>query len=417
MNPKPYVRGCILLIALLLLGAAASAREARPAPSAETRKAQAVGRWAFERLNAAHAALEQEKYDEAESALAPMRTRKNLTDQEQALMWQALAYVHSARDQHDAAAEAFEQSLAAGGLPPEAALNITYNLAQLYVILERYERAVELFDVWFAATARPQASAHYMFAIAAMQLEQFAKALTHAEQAVAKSKTPRESYLQLSLALYFELKNYPKAAATLSELAAHFPKKIYWKQLSAVHAELDDNPKALATLEIAYFQGLLDEESELLNLAQLYLYNDLPAAAAKVMDEALAAGTVEGDAVAWQILADSWLQARERDKARAPLERAAELSSDGGLYVRLAQLHLGDEEWAAARRALQRALEKGGLRNPGQVQLLLGIAHAGERHWTEAERAFATAARHPETERTANAWIANLEREKALADS
>lgn len=405
----------VALTVAAALASSALARDPRPTPSTETRKAQAVSRWAFERLHAAHFALEQEKFDEAEQALQPMLSRNNLSDQEKALMWQALAYVHSAREDHEKAVDAFENSLASGGLPNEAALVITYNLAQLCVILERYERAVELFDLWFAEAARPNAGAHYMYAIAAMQIEQFPKAIAHAEQAVEKSKAPRESYLQLLLALYFEVKDYTKAAGVLSQLAANFPKKIYWKQLSAVHAELGDNAKALATLEIAYLQGLLDEEGELLNLAQLYLYNDLPAQAATVMDEALAAGTVDGDAVAWQILADSWLQARERDKARAPLERAAELSTDGQLYVRLAQIHLGDEEWAAARRALARAMEKGGLRNSGQIQLLLGIAHTGEQHWSEAECAFQAAMRHPDAERMATAWLANLEREQVLA--
>lgn len=409
---RPLLSAFVLLA---LLATAAYGRDPRPTPNTETRKAQAVGRWAFERLNAAHEALEQEKYEEAETALAPMLARKNLTDQERALMWQALAYVHSARDDHELAAEAFERSLEAGGLPPEAVLNITYNLAQLHVILENYERAVELFDAWFAQAARPNAGAHYMFAIAAMQIEQFDKAITHAEQAVAKSKAPRESYLQLLLALYFETKDYPKAVGVLSELSANFPKKIYWKQLSAVYAELEDNAKALATLEIAYFQGMLDEEGELLNLAQLYLYNDLPIRAAAVMDEALRAGRVDGDAVAWQILADSWLQARERERARAPLERAAELADNGQLYLRLGQLHLGEEDWPAARRSLNRALEKGGLPNPGLAHLLLGIAHAGELRWDDAERAFETASRFPDTERMASAWIANLEREKALA--
>jgi len=392
------------------------AREPRPTPSTQTRKAQAVSHWAYEKLDAAHKLLEEQKYAEVLAVLGEMERRRNLSDQEQALMWQTYGYVYSAQEQYEQAVESFEKCLAASGLEPAVAMNIKYNLAQLCVILEKYERAVELFEQWFAEADKPNASAHYMFAIAYMQSGAFPKAIPQAEQAVAKSKEPKESYLGLLLSLYFETKAYAKAVPVLEQLVESFPKEVYWKQLSAVHAELGDNKRALAALEMAHFLGYLDQEGELLNLAQLYLYNDVPYRAAQVVEQALAAGKVEGDAVSWQILADSWLQARERDKALEPLAKAAELANDGNLYVRLGQLYLGEEQWSAARSALQKALQKGGARNPGQVHLLIGIAYASEQQWDAAERAFNQAAGFKDAEKMATAWIANLEREKAVAE-
>ena len=398
-----------------LAASAVEAREPRPTPATQTRKAQAVSRWAFEKLDAAHKLLEQEKYVDVLAVLEDMQRRRGLSDQEQALMWQTYGYVYSSQENYEKAVEAFEKCLDAGGLEPAVVQNITYNMAQLYVILENYDRAIELFEQWFAQAEQPNAGAHYMFAIAYMQKDAFAKAIPHAEQAVAKSPSPKESHLGLLLALYFETKDYAKAVPVLETLVENFPKETYWKQLSALYTERGDNKKALGALELAYFQGYIDEENELLNLAQLYLYNDVPYRAAQIVEEALASGKVEGDATSWQILADSWLQAREREKALEPLSRAAELAEDGNLYVRLGQLHLGEEQWPAARSALQKALQKGGVRNPGQVHLLLGIAYASERQWDAAERSFKTAAGYADAERMATAWIANLEREKALA--
>lgn len=404
-----------LALALSLQPAPAAGREPRPTPNTQTRKAQAVSRWAFEKLDAAHKLLEQEKYDEVLAVLGDMQERRGLSEQEQALMWQTFGYVYSAQEQYAKAVDAFEKCLAAGGLEPAVVQNVTYNMAQLYVILENYDRAIELFEAWFAAAEKPNAGAHYMLAIAYMQKNLFEKAIPQAEQAVAKSSTPKESYLSLLLSLYFETKNYAKALPVLETLVEHFPKEVYWKQLSALYAEAGDNKRALGALELAYFQGYVDEESEILNLAQLYLYNDVPYSAAQIVEKALADGKVAGDAAAWQILADSWLQARERDKALEPMAKAAELAGDGNLYVRLAQLHLGEEQWSAARAALQKALQKGKLRNTGQAHLLLGIAWASERNWDAAERSFRTAAGFKESEAMATAWLANLEREKALA--
>ena len=412
-------KGLTALVTLALAGLVtaepALARDPRPTPNTQTRKAQAVSRWAFEKLDAAHKLLEAEKFAEVIEVLEDMKRRRNLSDQERALMWQTYGYVYSSQEKYEEAVAAFEECLQAGGLEPAVVLNLTYNMAQLYVILEKYERAIELFGDWFAATEKPNAGAHYMFAIAYLQTEQFANAIPHAEQAVAKAKAPKESYLTLVLSLYFESKQYAKAVPVLESLVETFPKEVYWKQLSAVHAELGDNERALAALEMAYFQGYLDSEGELLNLAQLYLYNEVPYRAAQIVEEALAAGKVEGDAVSWQILADSWLQARERDKALEPLAKAAELAKDGNLYVRLGQLYLGEERWAQAREALRQGLRKGDVRNPGTVHLLLGIAYANDQQWEAAQRSFETAQGYKDAERMASAWLTNLEREKALA--
>lgn len=407
------ILGLIGLCVVLALPAAG--REPRPTPNTKTRKAQAVGKWAFERLDRAHKALEKQNYAEVLTTLEEMKRRKKLTDQERALMWQTFGYAYSAQEKYLQAVEAFENCLEAGGLDPAVEQNITYNLAQIYVILEKYKRAVELFEQWFAVTEKPSAGAHYMFAIAYMRSEQFEKAIPQAEKAIAKSSKVKETYLQMALSLYFETKKYAKAASVLERLAAHFPKKVYWTQLSAVYSELGKQKKAMTAMELAYLQGLLTKESELLNLAQLYLYNDLPYKAANVMEKALAEGAVQGDASAWQILADSWLQAREREKAMAPLRKAAELSDNGRLYVRLGQLHLGEEEWRQARAAIRKGMQKGGLRDVGQAHLLAGIAYAGERNWEGAERSFEAAKGYKSSQRMAEGWLANLEREKLLA--
>ena len=48
------------------------------------------------------------------------------------------------------AAAAFEKALGGEGLPELTRKNVVYNLAQLYVMLERYDDAIRLFTQWFA---------------------------------------------------------------------------------------------------------------------------------------------------------------------------------------------------------------------------------------------------------------------------
>jgi hypothetical protein len=69
------------------------------------------------------------------------------------------------------------------------------------------------------------------------------------------------------------------------------------------------------------------------------------------------------------------------------------------------------EEWAEAASALRNALDKGGVENVGNVQLLLGIACYNEKKLQEARSWFASAERHAKTREQAQTWIEHIDRE------
>jgi tetratricopeptide (TPR) repeat protein len=397
--------------ALLLSPAGDACAEGREKPKPRTRQVQALGEWAFRKLSAAQRQLADEEYAACLATLDDMKRREALGDHERALMWQTYAYVYAAQERYREAAGAFEQCLALHALPEGARLDTQYNLAQLYVVLEEFGTAVELFGTWIAVVETPAPGAHYMYALAAAQHGQQDLAVAQALLAVTKAAEPKEAWLQLLLSLYLQRTAYREAVGVLERLVERFPRKAYWTQLSAVYSELGEHRKALAALEIAYGQGMLTEGRELVTLAQLYLYNEIPYKAAQVLEAGLAREAIASDAEAWELLATSWLSARERRKAIDPLERAARLSESGELYARLANVHLDQEDYAAARSSLASALRKGKLKDPGNTQLLLGIASATDEQWDEAKRAFEAAAGYGRTREAAERWLEHLERE------
>src|SRR5262245_13988832 len=340
----------------------------------ETKKVQAVGEWAYKRLNAAHEALAKSKHGEALQALEEMKGNSHLNDHEKALMWQTYGYIYASQEKYKQATEAFEKCLESGALPDAAQFDTQYNLAQLYVMLERFADAVRVFQDWFAKAQNPSAEAHYVYAVALYQKGDKRTALQQGELALQKATKPQESWLQLVLSLYIENQQYPKAIEVSEALVANFPKKSYWLQLSAVYSQVDDYKRALAALALANTQGMLTDDRELTHLAQLYLYNEIPYDAARLLDDGLASGKVEGTAQSWRLLSEAWVNARERTKAEKPLEQAASKSGDGELYVRLAQIQFEREDWGGVRKSLRHALEKGKLFDPGGAHLLLGIA-------------------------------------------
>jgi tetratricopeptide (TPR) repeat protein len=216
------------------------------------------------------------------------------------------------------------------------------------------------------------------------------------------------------LSLHFQLQQYRDATEVLKKLIVSFPKKSYWMQLAAAYTELDDKKKALATMELAEDQGFLQSENEVRNLIQLYLYNDVPYQAARTIEKAIADGRLPNNAKNQEMLANTWLHAREREKAIGPLERAAEMSGDGNLYVRLGQVHIAEERWGPARAALAKALGKGGVRDAGNVHLMLGIANASESRWDEAKKAFSAARKYDNSATSAGQWLAHIEEELTL---
>jgi tetratricopeptide (TPR) repeat protein len=239
-----------------------------------------------------------------------------------------------------------------------------------------------------------------------VQQEKYAEAALPARLAVEKSPQPKESWLQLLVAIYGNLKDYPNVAATLEKLVNVAPgKKLYWMQLAAVQNHLERDAKALATLQLAHRAELLDEDDDLRQLARLLYLNRLPFECAEVVEESIAKNAVAADADAYQLLANCYLAARESDEALAPLARAAELSPDGDMDLLLGQLRLQREEYAAALEALEQALAKAKPEKRGQVQLLIGVAQLGAERFDEAERSFRAAQGDEKVRRAAESYL------------
>jgi tetratricopeptide (TPR) repeat protein len=245
------------------------------------------------------------------------------------------------------------------------------------------------------------------------QLEDLDAALLPAKKAVEIAGTPQQAWLQLLLAIHLTKKDYAAATPVALDLITHYPNcgKGYWLQLSALYGVQGDNEHALGVLELAYQKGLLTEDRDLRRLLQLMLVRGIPHRAALILEKEMAEKHLQEDAEAFELLSNSWILAREVPKAEEPLARAAELARKGDLFLRLAQVHMMQEEWQEAAVALHEALAKGGLQDRGSVQLLLGIAYYNERKLQEARSWFARAHQSEGTRKYAETWLEHIDQE------
>ncbi len=287
-------------------------------------------------------------------------------------------------------------------------------VGQLQTMMERYDDAIVTLEDWISRVESPAPSSYYTLAVTYYQAGRTVDALAPAKKAVDLSvDTPNEPWYRLLLSLYLEQNKYDEALALLDDIILAYPKKVYWTQLAALYSQKDDMARSLAAQQLAHGEGFVDDDRGLTRLAQMNMVEGMPHRGAEIMKKGLADGTIEPTKMAYQTYSDTLLQAREWELAADPLAKAAALAEDGALYVRLAQVNLQIGDWGEARKALDKAFDKGDLADEGQAHILYGIAAFNDRAWNAAERAFTRAQGYEGSRETAGKWKDYLDREKA----
>jgi tetratricopeptide (TPR) repeat protein len=404
-------RACIFLLTLVFaLGVVGSAEAARKKKKDDKDKGKnfTVTEQMHKRLSAAHEALEAEQYKEAAVILKELEKRaKRLNPYERSLIYQMLGMTEASQEKYEQALVYFEKCLLEEALPHGAIVSTRFTIAQLYMATEEFEKAVKALEKWFKEVETPNANAYYLLAAAYYQLDEVKKAIVPAEKAIKIAKKPKPPWLQLLVGLYYETKQYPKAVKPLETLIMIDPKKSYWTQLSSLYAHLEQEEKSLAVMQLAYAQDYLAKNNDLRALAQLYLYHALPYRAGLVLEKAREDGFIEENASYWEMLANSWLLARELDRALEPLQTGAEISEKGDLYARLGQLYLEREQWKDGAQALKSAIEKGKLQDEFTTHLLLAISFYHQKQYSSSTRHLKVA-RNSKTEsvsKSASQWL------------
>ena len=360
----------------------------------------------YKRLTKVEKLISKKSYQQAEQKLNAILTDVKQGSYEQAAVLRSLSSVYALKGQYNKAAAALSRAIALKVLPKNQHQHAILNLGQLYMAQEQYSKAVKTLEPWLAINPVPDLQIHVLLANAYAQLKHYRKALPHIKKAIAKSKKPEESWYQLNLALYFELENYSSAAGVLKTLIRLYPdKKSYWNQLSSVYQQLKQYKKAVSIKHLAYKKGFIDTEKGILELTNLFLYIGSPYKAAKLLKDGFEHKRIKPNSKNWETLANAWTMAKEFDNAIIALEKASKLNDKGSLSQQLGQIYVEQEQWSLATTALQKAINKGGLRNTGATYLLLGMSHYELNHTQQAKKNFLKAAQYSKNKKAAMQWL------------
>lgn len=370
----------------------------------------------FKAMDEIHTMIEAEAYDQAAAELDELFENRRLSAFERAMVWRSRGYLAIQRDRLDAAIQAFEEALALEVIEPSAANEMRFNLGQLQLAQDRPEEALVWLEQWRGLVERPTGQAMITLAYAYAQLDRHAEALEAAQAALALDPPGQSSWYSLASAMQMSLEDYAAAAEMLQTAVLYFPsEEELWLRLATVYVEQDQYDRALAVAQLAAERGMIDEDGEHTFLTQLYLNSNLPFAGAEQLSRAIAEEEVEPELDDLELLSSAYVMARERDKAIPPLTEAAEMAEDGELYVRGGQYLMADQRWPEAAEKFRAALDKGGLDDPAEVQLSLGVALIEAGQYDDARQALEQAAEDEEQVERVQGLLAELKDREARA--
>ena len=416
---------CLAVIVGVLAFGNASAQERateEDRAKTKTKQAQAVSKEVYERIQKAQEMVDEKNYQGALKLLNNLYNPDKLTEYEQANVLNYLGFVYYNMDDVGNAIRTYERMLAIPTLEEQMAKQTTYTVAQLLTMQEQYAKALSMLNRWFTLETNPAPEPFILKAQILYNLDRFADMIEPIETAMdvarKREKPVKEDWYNLLNFAYFQQENYTKVRDIQKVLLENWPKARYWKSLAGAFTELGEDEKLIYAYDAAHTQGMLTKDTEFVTMAQLYLQAEVPYKAGKLLQEKMDAGIVPKIEKNYRLLSQAWTLAQEDDKAIPALQEAARLADHGELDQRLANAYLNTGNYAECVKSANNAVRKGGLKNPDNMQISLGMCLYNLKRYADAKAAFRNAAKTARSRRTSDQWIrvidADLERNRQI---
>ncbi len=350
----------------------------------------------------------------------------SLNSYERAMLYNFYGFMYYANDDIALAVDSFNKVIAETAIPDSLIISTLYSLAQLSMQQQHYKEALAYLTQWREINAKELTSSQEMlFAQVYYQDKDFVNSLNHSEMAIrlieAKNKVPKENWLTLQRATYYELKQPQQVTKVMEKLIRLYDKPQYWLQLSSMYGEIGEEGKQMAVMEAAYQAGYITKASDILTLSQLYLFHGAPYKSAEVLENSVAQGSIFADEDNLSMLARSYLTAKEYDKATEVLIRVSDIAQSGEHDALLAQTYLNTEQWQAAldsstlalaRFAKHKESKDKQVKDIANMHLIMGMANFNLKKFERSLASFAKASKFSSTKKTAVQWGKYVEREQ-----
>jgi len=409
----------VLVAAVLALGTGAilsvSVPTAVHAQSAKGKaKAPKMNPKVLKPLQAALEFANAGSFPEAEAQLQVAEAVPDKTPFEQFQVDELMGFVTVKQKNFNAAAKAYERSLASGLLPPEQVNDRLRLLAQLSLQTEPKDLAKsgEFGKRWLEASGTRDPAMLGLVGQSAYFGDNFSEAVNYMKEAVAVTTAaggkPEENWLLILQSSQAKLKNNPGITEATTDLLRYYPRKEHWitltRGLLAQAASKDS--QILQVFRLMYQVDALEDADEFHEAASSATIQGSPGEALKFMEKGYATGVLEtsGDKAKSQaLLAESRRLAASDQKALPQFEKEATSAKAGEADVKLGEAFLSYDQPAKGLEAIQRGIAKGGVKNADEANLALGRAYILTKNNAEAKKAFESV-KSPEYAQLAQLW-------------
>jgi tetratricopeptide (TPR) repeat protein len=279
------------------------------------------------------------------------------------------------------------------------------NIAALSMQALKYEDAITYYKEYIDFSLDEDDKTYVGIASAYYELKQYDKVIVPAKKSIALQEKLSQNPYILIMDSYYEQKKYKETVKAVENLVKTFPEDSkWWVQLGNFYALVEDYDRALSTFDVSYKNGYLKKDSEMKRLAQLYATNGIPYQAAIIQEKYIKSGLIKKDDNSLSIMASTFQNAKEYDKAATYYGEAAKLTNDADLYRKQGNALMIQEKYKAALVAFDKAL-KAGFENKGMLNLLIGESNFYLEKWKDAHNAFLEAKKDKGSSRTASSWL------------
>jgi hypothetical protein len=364
-------------------------------------------------LKIAQEAIQKKQWDLALIKIGEADAISTKTAYEQFQINEFKSYVLLQQRKYGEVSAIYEKNLKSGLLPAEQVNDRLKALVQLNSAVRNYPKVIEFGERWMKAGGKDLnmqvlvCQAYYL----QKDYKNAASLMTDSIRVAEQSgKKVDENWLQMLRSAQQNLGDTAGATATMEKLVRLYPKKDYWDFLLSSRMQQKNSDRVtLNLLRLAGQVGVLDTPDEYTELTELLLEDGLPGEALAVMEAGYSTKVFEttdkarsdrytrrlNEAKASAAKDRDALPIAERDAAKSP-------TGQGDVALGMAFSSFGQYEKAAA--ALARGLQKGGVRDPDQAQMMLGIAQIKLGNQAEAVKAFDLVAADPQMKDLARLW-------------
>ena len=272
----------------------------------------------------------------------------------------------------------FEETLTIEELRADVRLRTLRSLGQLYAAEENWAKSIENYQAWRQLSSVEDVVVFKGLSYAYYQQEQYAEALPFwldymNLSLVEGEELGRDDYAYLN-GIYFVLEDFENALDLTKTMIVKFNDATDWLNLNAVYASLDMEERRVQALNLAYLNGVVDDEARYLNLGQSLAGMDIPLTGSKIIEEGLRESIIEANEDNLQISTQLFLIASDYASALPNALELAEISDSGDAWDSVGYIHYVMANYSDSADAFRSAIDKGNLSNRSDTLIFLARA-------------------------------------------